>query len=117
MLFTILRNIVIVFVLFGLLYSATKLSPDIKNQVYTTASKVLGANTQSVPKDANLSENLKKDAGEQIDTVKDKAMDLTLNEFVYGAKRLGKIPEDLALVRKEAENQIKTIITGLWKNP
>jgi len=117
MLFTLLRNIVIVFVLFGLLYSATKLSPDVKNQVFNTAAKVLGANTQSDQKNSNLSENLKKDAGEQIDTVKEKAMDVTLNDLINGTKRLGKIPEDLALVRKEAENQIKTIITGLWKNP
>lgn len=115
MLFTVLRNIVIVFVLFGLLYSATKLSPDVKNQVFNTAAKVLGATTHSSAADSNLSENLKKDAGEQLDTVKEKAMEVTVKDIVSGVERLRKIPEDFSLVRREAEHQMKNILTGLWK--
>jgi len=95
MIFGFIKNLLIVIVLFGALYAVTQYSPIIKKQTDTHIAKVLGTKTESSSENTALPDDLKKDAEEQVETVKEKAMDISLNDALEHGKRLQKIPEDV----------------------
>jgi hypothetical protein len=105
MLFSVLKNILIIFLLIGGLFAITKISPKIKKQADTNISKVLGTKTIAQTSE-ELPSALKKDATEQLEIAKDQAMKVNLGDIVNSVKRLEKIPKDLQSVQSETLKQL-----------
>lgn len=94
MLFTLLKNGIILVILLGILFAVTRVSPSIKKQTDAQIAKVLGAKTVAGEKEKSLPEDLKKDAKDQAINLKERAMEVDLNDIGTAVGRLRQIPND-----------------------
>ncbi len=104
------KNILILVIIGGILFIATRYIPQVKKQTDTQIAKVLGAKTASSSASLPLAESLKKDTKEQIDEAKKKAFQIKLGDIISTFGRLQKIPKDADALRKSITTEVNSLL-------
>ena len=102
----LLKNLIILLLIGGILYGVTQVSPFIKEQTNKHASGVLGATSKTVP----LPDSLKKDTSEQLEKVKDSALQVNVQDVVNAFSHLSKIQKDTQNVIHTTTDLVNTLL-------